>query len=244
MLKTEIGYNELRIYLKNCLGFRFKRGSSRAAWSMKKELKYLQAIFSWRILSDLYTNRLVVNVDESSFGRSIKANYSWLPKGSTYPIINTNWEGRVNLIFGLFSNGRWIAIIQDEIGTEKTFQIFLIFLKKYVDSWHEDNGKPLRVILDNASIHLTESVQKMAQIVSIELNFLPPYSPNLAPVEMIFGVIKRKLLSTKWKEKISFSKPSGRRTLVDILKTLSHDSLIRMWFHLIWEARKVMLDTY
>ena len=198
------------IFLKNSLGYRFKRGSSRNPLCMNKKLKYLQTIFSWRLLSELYKNRLIVNVDESSFGRSIKTSYSWLPKGSTHAIINTNWEGRLNLIFELWSNGKYIAIIQDQAGTEKTFQIFLIILKKYLDSLNEDNDQSLWVILNNASVHTTESVQKVAQMTGIELTWLPSDSPNFAPVEMVFGIIKRNIWSTKSKEKVNFSRPSGR----------------------------------
>ena len=232
------------MYLRNSLGYRFKKGSSRNPLSMKKELKFSQAIFAWRILSDLYTGRLVINVDESSFGRSIRNNYSWLPKGSTYPIINAKCEGRVSMIFGLCSNGKWIAMIQDQTVTEKTFQIFLLFWKKFVDCWHQDNNQPLKVILDNTSLHLTEEVQKIAQIIGVELNWLPPYSPTLAPVETAFGVIKRKIWTTKSKEKINFSKPSGRKVIIDILKTVTYDILIGVWLHFIWEAKKLMIDVY
>ena len=163
-LKSNIGYNELRIYLRDSLGYRFKKGSSRNLFSMKEETKFSQAIFAWRLLSDLYKGRLIVNVDESSFGRLIKNNYSWLPKGSTHPIINTKCEGRISMIFGLCSNGKWIAMIQDQTGTEKTFQIFWLFLKKFVDCWHRENNQPLRVILDNASLHITEEVKRIAQL--------------------------------------------------------------------------------
>ena len=243
MFKSEIGYNELRLYLKNILGYRFKRGSSRVPLSKKKELIFCQAIFSWRLLSDLYRERIVVNVDETSYGRSVKENYSCLPKGSTYPVINTIWEGRINMTFGLCSNGKWIAFIQDQNGTTKTFQVFLIFLKYYIDSWLEINSTPIQVVLDNAALHLTESTKNVAKILSIELNWVPPYSPNLSPVEMVFGVSKKKIWANKGKEKINFSKPSGKKVLVNVLKTLSNRTCMGMWLQFIWEAKKVMLET-
>ena len=202
----------------------------------------MRSIFSWRVLFNLYKERVIINVDESSFGRWVQTNYSWLPKGSTSPIVNAKWIGRTNLVFGLWSNGRWMAIIQNENGTAENFQIFLIFLKKYIQSWHKSDAQPYWVILDNAAIHLTESVRRLAKTTGIELNSIPSYSPNLAPVEMVFGVWKRKIWCMKSKEIIDFSKPSGRRTLVNVLKTLHSDAWKRMWLNFIWEAKKAMIE--
>ena len=47
------------------------------------------------------------------------------------------------------------------------------------------------VILDNFSAHRTENVAITAEILDIELVFLPPYSPQLNPIELIWKSIKR-----------------------------------------------------
>ena len=41
------------------------------------------------------------------------------------------------------------------------------------------------MILDNFSAHRTENVAITAEILDIELVFLPPYSPQLNPIELI-----------------------------------------------------------
>ncbi len=47
------------------------------------------------------------------------------------------------------------------------------------------------LILDNFSAHRTENVAITAEILDIELVFLPPYSPQLNPIETIWKSIKK-----------------------------------------------------
>ena len=47
------------------------------------------------------------------------------------------------------------------------------------------------LILDNFSAHRTENVAITAGILDIELVFLPPYSPQLNPIELIWKSIKK-----------------------------------------------------
>ena len=74
--------------MKKELGYAFKRGSSRPIVSAKKESLYLQSIFSSRMLTAIHRKEFIINVDGSNFSRSIKNNYSWLPKGKSLPILN------------------------------------------------------------------------------------------------------------------------------------------------------------
>lgn len=46
------------------------------------------------------------------------------------------------------------------------------------------------VIMDNASIHHVDTVQNLIEGSGARLIFLPPYSPDLNPVEGIFSQIK------------------------------------------------------
>ena len=48
------------------------------------------------------------------------------------------------------------------------------------------------MILDNFSARRTENVAITAEIMDIELIFLPPYSPQLNPIEEIWRVLNRR----------------------------------------------------
>ena len=57
------------------------------------------------------------------------------------------------------------------------------------------------MILDNPKAHKTDFVRDIAKLLNIYLLQLPPYSPELAPVEIVFKIIKhefrKKILKTK-----------------------------------------------
>ena len=47
------------------------------------------------------------------------------------------------------------------------------------------------VIMDNAAFHKSEKTKELIQNTGAELLFLPPYSPDLNPIENSFGTIKK-----------------------------------------------------
>ena len=49
------------------------------------------------------------------------------------------------------------------------------------------------VILDNLSSHKSEAVREAIEATGAELLFLPPYSPDLNPIEQVFAKIKHLL---------------------------------------------------
>ena len=51
------------------------------------------------------------------------------------------------------------------------------------------------VILDNASYHKSEDLLKLFHSHKISLIYLPPYSPDLNPIEKLWGTIKQYLRS-------------------------------------------------
>lgn len=51
------------------------------------------------------------------------------------------------------------------------------------------------VVLDNLSSHKSEHARKMIESRGARLEFLPPYSPDLNPIEMVFSKIKQLLRS-------------------------------------------------
>ena len=48
------------------------------------------------------------------------------------------------------------------------------------------------VVLDNAAFHKSTATKEIIQNAKCELLFLPPYSPDLMPIENTFGTLKRR----------------------------------------------------
>jgi transposase len=51
------------------------------------------------------------------------------------------------------------------------------------------------VIMDNLSSHKRQQIRKLIEAAGAHLVFLPPYSPDLNPIEMIFAKLKQLLRS-------------------------------------------------
>jgi len=56
----------------------------------------------------------------------------------------------------------------------------------------------ITVVLDNARYQRCTKVQECAQLLGIELLFLPPYSPNLNLIERLWGFVKDTCLYSKY----------------------------------------------
>jgi len=51
------------------------------------------------------------------------------------------------------------------------------------------------VIMDNLSSHKRRRIRELIESTGAHLVFLPPYSPDLNPIEMIFAKVKQSLRS-------------------------------------------------
>ena len=66
------------------------------------------------------------------------------------------------------------------------------------------------VIMDNLSSHKVKGVAQAIESANASLRFLPPYSPDLNPIEMAFSKLKRLLRSAKQRTVESLWKTCGQ----------------------------------
>lgn len=59
---------------------------------------------------------------------------------------------------------------------------------------HQIKGIPITIILDNCGYQACNLVRLAAKLMSIELIFLPSYSPNLNLIERLWKFVKKKVL--------------------------------------------------
>ena len=79
---------------------------------------------------------------------------------------------------------------------------------------HNNPFNYIMMIQDNFSAHCTENIAITAEILDIELVFLPPYSPRLNPIELIWKSIK-KVMSRKFVKE--------QEKIVDLVRTNFND---------------------
>ena len=235
-------YTAINEFIKKKQRYSFKRGSSRVPTSKRKESPYIQNIFWSKILKELHKNNLWINIDESTFSRSVKCNYSWLPKGQNYSIINTNWKGSTSMIFALLSNGKWIWILKNVAVDSEDFITFLLILEAYLSKWINIGINSTWVTLDNAATHTSRKTKFAAKKLNFRLNYLPTYSPTLAPVELVFGILKRKIASQRKCKTIDFRKKSGKEVIIDALDSISSALGTKLWIRFVKEAKKWVIN--
>ena len=71
-----------------------------------------------------------------------------------------------------------------------------LLISKQIDEFCE-NMPRIVIFLDNALAHKTDFVKNVAGFLNIYLLYIPKYSPDLAPVELVFMILKNALKSNR-----------------------------------------------
>ena len=81
-------------------------------------------------------------------------------------------------------------------------------------------GKAIIIVLDNLRSHKVEEVKAEAERLGIELVFLPPYSPDLNPIEYVWKSIKR-VISTTFVRHVDDMRNTVKEAFYRLTKKLS-----------------------
>ena len=134
----------------------------------------------------------IAYMDETGFALAQPNRSAWTPIGKCHKI-DANRGKRLNVIGAMLSTGDLFSVALWQTTNAMLFTGFLGLLMNYV-------GKPLTVILDNASFHKAKAVQPMLKVLAqkgLKLYFLPPYSPELNRIEKFWHKVKYELMEFK-----------------------------------------------
>ena len=67
------------------------------------------------------------------------------------------------------------------------FEDFIEELLQHCGQWPEPKSV---IVMDNASFHHSERIEQMCSQARAKLVYLPPYSPDLNPIEELFSELK------------------------------------------------------
>ena len=189
----EIYSNHKKAVFQKEIRYSYKKGSSRPPKYATNKVQLAKVLYWIEILKLLIDGKVVVNVDESSFDRSIKNQYSWLPIVKSEAILNDSIKGKATLILATWSTGDLFAVITVGTVDSKKFWVFLKLLE-YVLKENSDEFKNLpTAVLDNSWTHSSNLTKKVIKHLAYDVRFSAPYCPEVTPVEQAFGKIKSKL---------------------------------------------------
>lgn len=124
--------------------------------------------------------------------------YGWILRGVRKEIATTGQQKRINMIGGICLTGHRFSYCQvDQVNAESICE-FLWQLRR------ANPGKYfVHVIWDNAKPHRNDEVYSFAKELGIKLHYLPPYSPNLNPVERVWKLMHENVRYNQYYGKFS-----------------------------------------
>jgi len=132
--------------------------------------------------------------DECHFKLTLTIIRAWFLAGSQPEIKSPVDRFKVSIFGAMGRNGQLITFENDTFDAV-TFRLFLEKLLLDAQTGRKENGKPKKIllVLDNAKYHHAKILQPWLNSVSdlLELFFLPPYSPDLNPIEMLWKKTRR-----------------------------------------------------
>ena len=127
-----VNTNLIRKILKNKLSFSFKRCSSRPITLNWKILKLKKILFLVRLCKMINRHSILANIDESSFSRNTKTNYSWSRKGEPSNWSTILFSGSISIVSAILSNG--ISVTGAMTGTMDQ-DVFIEFIEHLLVVW-------------------------------------------------------------------------------------------------------------
>lgn len=130
----------------------------------------------------------LVYVDETGIDEYFYREYARAPRGQKIiEKISGRKFKRTNILAGI-CQGEWVAPFEYPGTTDST-----LFEFWFEHSLLKEASPGSVIIIDNATFHKKSVLPDLAKSCGCEVLFLPPYSPDLNPIEKKWAWLKRKL---------------------------------------------------
>ena len=136
----------------------------------------------------------ILFMDATHPTQATKVSSGWIRTGVDKPIETTGSRTRLNIV-GVIRLGHIEDAITKQYATVNGDSI-IDFFRLIKEQYKAD--KPIHLILDGAGYHRSEVVKSKAKEFGITLHYLPPYSPNLNPIERLWKVMNEHARNNKY----------------------------------------------
>jgi transposase len=141
---------------------------------------------AWRVMVGAQLDpRLLVFVDETGTNTSLHSLYAWSKRGQrVYCSAPRNRGRNTTLLASMSVEGMGPSLAVTGAVDATVFEAYL----EQVLLPHLRSGQI--VVMDNLSAHKAERVKELIEERGCEVLYLPPYSPDLNPIEQAFSKVK------------------------------------------------------
>jgi transposase len=174
--------------------YSIKRALDSRGWTKKKIGRIAKARSAE--LRDLYLHNTsefrsyhYVFVDESGCDKRIGYRRTgWSPLSVTpIQISKFQREKRYQILPAYTQDGIIFAHVFQGSTDSTVFEDYIEQLLPFCGKWPEPKSV---LVMDNASFHHTPKIEQMCHDAGVKLVYLPPYSPDLNPIEEFFAELK------------------------------------------------------
>jgi len=140
---------------------------------------------AWRLSQPQLDPRKVIFVDETWASTNMSRRYGRCPRGQRLvcAVPHGHWK-TTTFVAALRADGLFAPVVIDGAVTG---DLFVAYIRQQL-------APSLRpgdvVVMDNLSSHKRLEVREAIEAVGAELRYLPPYSPDLNPIELAFSKLK------------------------------------------------------
>jgi transposase len=165
------------------------------------------------------TPEKLIYLDESGVTTSMTRLYARSARGQRIREATPGGHWKIMTILGAMSLRGMIATMTIEAATDA--EIFLAYVEQVLCPALKPGDV---VVMDNLSSHKVDGVCKLIEAVGAEVLYLPPYSPDLNPIEKAWAKLKQLLRSAKARTQEALD-----QAIAEALLCISADNA-RAWF--------------
>jgi transposase len=156
------------------------------------------------VAGEIYAERLVF-MDECSTNTSLAPRYAWSRRGErALCSVPRNWGTNTTLVASMSTGGMGPCLAVEGPTTKEVFETYLERLLAPL----LEPGQV--VVMDNLSSHKGGRVRELIEGKGCELLYLPPYSPDLNPIEEAFAKVKALLRKAEARTREALIEAMGR----------------------------------
>lgn len=142
----------------------------------------------WQVWQHFMDPAAFVFLDETGASTNMIRRYGWGPKGER--LVDATPHGHwltTTFVCGLRSSGVIAPLVLDG---PMTGEAFLAYAEQFLAPALEPGDV---VVMDNLQAHKVGGVRAAIEAVGASVLYLPPYSPDLNPIEQMFAKLKQGL---------------------------------------------------
>ena len=139
----------------------------------------------WRVWQRFMDPECFVFLDETGAATNMVRRYGWAARGERLVAAAPHGHWRTTtFVAGLRSTGLVAPLVLDG---PMTGPAFLAYVEQFLAPTLRSGDV---VVMDNLAVHKVAGVEAAIRAVGASLLYLPPYSPDLNPIEQVFAKLK------------------------------------------------------